>query len=124
MNILTICDRKNMTEEILRNLKPEILYISRVETLENLKDKIVDLKKLKNFYSKNCTIQNIRLYKLKDITWENAILPLIENCKVIRESDQLIKYDKLIYLEGKILFTFFYIFSYKLFFHLFLQFLL
>ena len=107
-----------MTEENLRNLKPEILYISRVETLENLKDKIVDLKKLKNFYSKNCTIQNIRLYKLKDITWENAILSLIENCKAIRESDQLIKYDKLIYLEGKILFTFFYIFSYKLFFHL------
>lgn len=105
-----------MTEENLRNFKPEILYISRVESLENLKDKIVDLKKLKNFYSKNCTIQNIRLYKLKDISWENAILSLIENCKVIRESDQLIKYDKLIYLEGKVFSHFFFILSYKNYF--------
>jgi NurA-like 5'-3' nuclease len=68
--------------------------------LESLKEKIVELKKLKNFYSKEATTSNIRLFKLQNISWEEAIKALMENSEAIKNSQQLVKYDRLAYLEG------------------------
>jgi hypothetical protein len=91
-----------MTDETLSEVKPEIVFVSRTVYLESLKEKIVELKKLKNFYSKETSTQNIRLFKLQNISWEEAIKALAENSKAIRNSQQLVKYDKLSYLEGKL----------------------
>lgn len=93
-------DRKNITNETLSQIKPEILFISRTVYLESLKEKIIELKQLKNFYSKETSTQNIRLLKLQNISWEEAIKALTENSDAIRNSQQLVKYDKLSYLEG------------------------
>lgn len=93
-------DRKNMTADVLGQINPEIIFISRTVYLESLKEKILEIKKLRNFYNKEASTRNIRLFKLQNISWEEAIKALKENSEAIRNSQQLVKYDKLLYLEG------------------------
>ncbi len=91
-----------MTNETLSQIKPEMIFISRTVYLESLKEKIIELKKLKNFYNEEMSTKNIRLFKLLNISWEEAIKALKENTEAIRYSKQLVKYDKLSFLEGNI----------------------
>jgi hypothetical protein len=91
-----------MTEENLYQIKPEIVYISRTVFLQSLKEKIIDLKKIKDYYDKDSSTKNIRLFKLQNINWEEAISALKENSENIRCSQSLVKYDKLIFLEGNL----------------------
>jgi len=89
-----------MTVDSLSQIKPEIVFISRTVYLESLKEKIIELKKLKNYYNKETSTKNIRLFKLQNISWEDAIKALNDNSEAIRNSKKPVKYDKLSFLEG------------------------
>ena len=55
---------------------PEILYISRTKTLDELKEYILRLKKINNFYDEEDEIKNLRLWKFvdnSDSTWKQAL---------------------------------------------------
>lgn len=89
-----------MTVDALSQVKPETVFISRTVYLESFKERIIELKKVKKFYKEETSTQNIRLFKLQNISWEEAIKALTDNSEAIRNSQQLVKYDKLTYLEG------------------------
>jgi len=91
-----------MIKESLSQLKPEIIFISRTVYLESFKEKIVELKKLKNIYDSKATTKNLRLFKLQNISWEDALKSITENSDLIRESEQFVKYDKIVFLEGNL----------------------
>lgn len=104
-----------MTEENLKQIKLDNIYISRSVSLDTFKEKILNIKKTSNFYKQDSSLGNIRLFKLQNISWEAAIEVLIENNQAIRESKQLVKYDKVVYLEGIKKIAYYYIYCCAIF---------
>lgn len=85
-------------------VKPEIIYISRTKTLDELKDYILRLKKIKNFYEEEDEIKNLRLWKFvdnSDSSWKEALEEFSKVTKELNETDSKINYDKISCLEGK-----------------------
>jgi hypothetical protein len=83
---------------------PEILYISRTKTLDELKEYILRLKKINNFYDEEDEIKNLRLWKFvdnSDSTWKQALEEFSKISKELNETDTKINYEKITCLEGK-----------------------
>lgn len=93
-----------MNESTLIKVKPEIIYISRTKTLDEIKEYILRLKKIKNFYDEEDEIKNIRLWKFvdnSDSSWKEALDEFSKVSKELNETDSKINYDKITCLEGK-----------------------
>ena len=83
---------------------PEILYISRTKTLDELKEYILRLKKINNFYDEEDEIKNLRLWKFvdnSDSTWKQSLEEFSKISKELNETDTKINYEKITCLEGK-----------------------
>jgi hypothetical protein len=93
-----------VNESTLIKVKPEIIYISRTKTLDEIKEYILRLKKIKNFYDEEDEIKNIRLWKFvdnSDSSWKEALDEFSKVSKELNETDSKINYDKITCLEGK-----------------------
>ncbi len=86
--------RKNLTH---LKLNHEIIYISQSKNLLDLKDKICRFEKVKNFYSKELTRDNIRMWKINATATHEEIHNTLSE---IQSSDtRTISVDYLTYLE-------------------------
>lgn len=89
----------------MEKIKPEIVYISRTKNLNDLKEHILNLKKINNFYEKSDQIKNLRLWKFidnADSSWKEALEEFSKIKKELNETDTGVNYDKITCLEGKL----------------------
>lgn len=85
-------------------IKPEILYISRTKNLTDLKEHILNLKKIRKFYLEEDSVKNLRLWKLNDngeSSWKEALEEFSKVAKELNETNSKIAYNKISSLEGK-----------------------
>ena len=78
--------------------------------MDQLKEHILKLKKLNNFYDEKDEIKNLRLWKFIDNTdssWKEALEEFSKIQKELNESDKTVNYDKISCLEGINKFNFF-----------------
>jgi hypothetical protein len=89
----------------LEKIKPEIIYISKTKTLDELKHYILKLKKIQNFYEKEDEIDNLRLWKFlynsDSSFWKETIQEFSKVKKELNETIEKITYEKIRCLEGK-----------------------
>jgi len=88
----------------LEKIKPEIIYVSRSKNLNELKEHILRLKKINNFYDEEDETKNLRLWKFidnADSSWKEALEEFSKMKKDLNETEEKITYDKISCLEGK-----------------------
>ena len=72
--------------------------------MDQLKEHILKLKKIKNFYEEKHEIKDLRLWKFidnSDSSWKEALEEFSKIKKELNESDVKVNYDKISCLEGK-----------------------
>ncbi len=95
--------RTNLTEECLENLKTSTVYISRVKSLKELKEKLALLYN-KNFDNIDLTWEDIKLFKLNPLAVLTDIRKeMNEKIKEVKENlDMLVDFGEVFqYLECK-----------------------
>lgn len=103
--IITLPDRKNVNDETLEKIKLETIYISRTKSLDDLKEHILNLKKINKFYLEEDEIKNLRLWKFNDnndSSWKEALEEFSKIKKELNETTEKVNYDKISCLEGNI----------------------
>jgi cell fate (sporulation/competence/biofilm development) regulator YlbF (YheA/YmcA/DUF963 family) len=94
----------------MEKIQPEVIYISRTKSLNQLKEHILKLKKINNFFEEKDEIKNLRLWKFIDnsnSSWKEALEEFSKIQKELNETVETVNYDKISCLEGINKFNFF-----------------
>ena len=92
--------RSQITEDFISNLEIKPIYISRVKTLPDLKEKISEI--LPKYLKSEISKEKIRLWKV-DCRLEELKKFLLDNQVEIEKSDKKFDVPELTYLECKII---------------------